>query len=968
MHHRHPEPFPEHVPCPRQAPSVGVIGDGISVLQLNIEGLTGAKVSVLERVIGEHKPSVVLLQETHVKDISRLKIPGYSLAASTRSDTHGIATFVQHQLKWHELGSSDDDSSLEWAATEVEGVTIANVYKPPPYRLKPDEIPLFTKPCIYAGDFNCRSTTWGYCSTNLDGTSLEDWASAGDLHLLYDPKQPGSFHSGRWNTATNPDLAFVNLEGPEPQRFVLEPFPKSQHRPSLIKPNSQISPIRSNPVKRWNFRKANWTKFRSLIEEGLPNLPSSSSSDLDQAYTASCQLLISAAKSSIPRGFRPQYVPTWDEECTSLYKDFLEAEPGEDDASDKASALTDCLNKKRRKRWEETVQGIDFTHSSRLAWKTLNRLTGRGPKPSRCPVTANSIAKQLLGNGKYNEASKTHALDVKRETSSLWHAPGVDSHLSEPFTTEEIIKAVNQLKSGKAQGPDNIPPEFLINCGQKCTDWLRVFFSTCLARQAVPKVWRKATIIAIPKPNKPAEDPKNYRPISLLCVPFKLLERLILSRLEPVVDPQLPPEQAGFRKGRSNVHQILQLTDDIEEAYEVGHKAGVLLVDLTAAYDTVWHQGLILKLLRMVPDRHLVRFIATIISNRSFILKTSDGQASRPRRLKNGVPQGSVLAPTLFNIYISDLPKTKSHQYGYADDLALLNSDVAWSRVEEALSQDITTIADYLKLWRLKLSMAKTTATAFHLSTKHANRQLTVLLGDSILPYSASPIYLGVKLDRQLTYRQHLESLRAKTSSRVNLLRRLAGTSWGSSASTLRTSTLALVFSAAEYASPVWSRSTHTKKLDPALNGAMRLITGCLRPTPVKLLPVLSGIAPPTLRREHHTHTLVMKALRNGDHILHDRIKAAEDLGCKRLSSRRPFCRHAASPECVHFNLAEEWKQSYQESTRPPQFTVTPSMKLPSGSHLPRSDGVTQPLVHWSWAIQRQHAPMGLEPLTGLHM
>ena len=127
MHHRHPEPFPEHVPCPRQAPSVGVIGDGISVLQLNIEGLTGAKVSVLERVIGEHKPSVVLLQETHVKDISRLKIPGYSLAASTRSDTHGIATFVQHQLKWHELGSSDDDSSLEWAATEVEGVTIANV-------------------------------------------------------------------------------------------------------------------------------------------------------------------------------------------------------------------------------------------------------------------------------------------------------------------------------------------------------------------------------------------------------------------------------------------------------------------------------------------------------------------------------------------------------------------------------------------------------------------------------------------------------------------------------------------------------------------------------------------------------------------------------------------------------------------------------------------------------------------------
>ena len=97
--------------------------------------------------------------------------------------------------------------------------------------------------------------------------------------------------------------------------------------------------------------------------------------------------------------------------------------------------------------------------------------------------------------------------------------------------------------------------------------------------------------------------------ISLLCVPYKLLERLLLLRLEPVVDPQLPTQQGGFRRGCSTAQQVVKLTSDIEESYEGRRKAGLVLVDLTAAYDTVWHQGLALKLLQTIPDRHLVRFI-----------------------------------------------------------------------------------------------------------------------------------------------------------------------------------------------------------------------------------------------------------------------------------------------------------------------------------------------------------------------
>jgi len=147
-------------------------------------------------------------------------------------------------------------------------------------------------------------------------------------------------------------------------------------------------------------------------------------------------------------------------------------------------------------------------------------------------------------------------------------------------------------------------------------------------------------------------------------------------------------------------------------------------VDLTAAYGTVWHQGLALKILQTTPDRHLVRFIVRIISNRSFMLKTSDGQCSRLRRLKNGVPQGSTLAPMLFNIYISDIPDTVSTQYGYADVLALLFSHKCWNEVEEVLSLDMQRIAEYLSAWRLRLSTAKTTCTTFHLNNIESSCKL----------------------------------------------------------------------------------------------------------------------------------------------------------------------------------------------------------------------------------------------------
>jgi len=151
----------------------------------------------------------------------------------------------------------------------------------------------------------------------------------------------------------------------------------------------------------------------------------------------------------------------------------------------------------------------------------------------------------------------------------------------------------------------------------------------------------------------------------------------------------------------------------------------------------------------------MVHMIMQMVSNRSFTLTTGNGQRSRLRLLRNGVPQGSVLAPLLFNIYTSDMPATISRKYAYADDLAIMHAD--WLVVEGALSKDMATLGEYLQTWKLKLSTMKTMSAVFHLN-KEAKRELKVNFNNETLPFCSEPKYLGVTLDRSLTYRRQIES------------------------------------------------------------------------------------------------------------------------------------------------------------------------------------------------------------------
>ena len=185
---------------------------------------------------------------------------------------------------------------------------------------------------------------------------------------------------------------------------------------------------------------------------------------------------------------RKGLIPVWDDERQQLYDEFTRAEPGAI-ANVKAEQLTYTLDaKRRRSRHESMTASIYFTRSSRQAWQTFNRPTGRAKKTPQCHVSANVIASKLFENGRHRNVDKQVGGDLNAEIATLRGnvTPG-DKSLTETFTAAEM-QAVGHLKSRKAQGPDHIAPEFISNCGTLILNWLREFFSQCMCSLRLPKV------------------------------------------------------------------------------------------------------------------------------------------------------------------------------------------------------------------------------------------------------------------------------------------------------------------------------------------------------------------------------------------------------------------------------------------------------------------------------------------------
>jgi len=220
---------------------------------------------------------------------------------------------------------------------------------------------------------------------------------------------------------------------------------------------------------------------------------------------------------------------------------------------------------------------------------------------------SSQITSQLVKNDAHRTWGHESTKVINKELTDVWEVPTPD-----PYRPELLAAALKLLRAGKSLGLDFVFLEFILNARSTLKSWFCDFLSIFVHQLKMPKIWRRALDVAIPKPEKPLVEQKSYCPISLLYVPFKILESLIYAWVEPIIDPLLPLEQVGFRHRRSTTDQVTLLTQDNEDNFSA-KKAGAVLVDLTAAYDTM-PSWLTCKLLQLLPDSHMVCMIMEIVA------------------------------------------------------------------------------------------------------------------------------------------------------------------------------------------------------------------------------------------------------------------------------------------------------------------------------------------------------------------
>ena len=701
------------------------------------------------------------------------------------------------------------------------------------------------KEIIITGDFNSHSTVWGSRKTCERGELVMEWLATDSLVLHNDGVIP-TFKRGDIESFI--DLTFSSEEISRRisnWKVEVEKENMSDHEWISFSTEAEITRYAGNArtaIKGWKFDPNRLDQFVEELRKTLTDL----NLDLDaerfeEIFTNICNRVYDLKKG----GNGKKSVYWWTAEISQSRKLCLKHKRklvrGNDNQNltdeDRQTLRQNYVEARRRLRtaiklekdraWNEILEDLDNDVWG-LGYKIVLRKLKFANTPSLTTQQQVEIANSLFPT---HEKTEWPRVDIAGPIQL--------------FTDKEVLEAASMLRSGKAPGPDGVPAELIKAAIRSDPKPFTAMMNRYLADGIFPDKWKIARLILLEKPKKPGQK-TGYRPICLLNVAGKLLERLLLTRLE-AEGGTMSDRQYGFRKGRSTVKAIQRVLEigkrAARGAYQHRKICALIALDVKNAFNSAPWSVIVEALRKKNTPQYLVRMIQNYFTNRWIDV---DGEKVQ---VTCGVPQGSILGPYLWNVFYDDVLKMYMpagvELVAFADDLAIVVFAKTQANVESLANSTLERVRRKMESMGLELAPEKSEAVLLY--TRRATPSMEFQLGDTKISTRSSIKYLGVWLQKNMAWKTHIAKVAEKAEKTLRSLGQLMPNIRGPRASKRRT-LASVVTSTILYAAPVWESVLQVGKYRKILDGVMRRgnlrICSAYRTAPSAAIEVISGIPP----------------------------------------------------------------------------------------------------------------------------